>query len=154
VKDGKVSATLVILSADMETQTLLLSRNSNCPVLVKNEYGIDCYDETVNPIGVHKYMKPLIQQLPLVSGMIMVSYTDGIQAAGRKRGNSMELAKLQQIITENGPEEVDFIAGSILEYALALDEYRAGDDMTVVALGVCERESPYKIQRISGSFPW
>lgn len=153
-KDGKVSSTLTILSADFDTQTLVFSRNSNCPVLVKNEYGIDIYDEDVNPIGVHKNTKPLMNQIPLELGTILVSYSDGIQAAGRKRGNAMNMDKLLKIISENNPEDVDFIAQSILEYALELDEYRAGDDMTVVAMGVSARETPFKIQRMSVSFPY
>lgn len=154
VKDGKVSSTLTIISADLDTETVVFSRNSNCPVLVKGLYGIDSYGEEVNPIGVHKHMKPLMNQIPLEVGTIVVTYSDGIQAAGRKRGNTMNQDKLYRYIRENEPEEVDFIAQSILEYALELDEYRAGDDMTVVAMGVSGREAAYKIQRMSVSFPY
>lgn len=154
VKDGKVSSTLTILSADFDTQTVVFSRNSNCPVLVKGQYGIDSYDDDVNPIGVHKHTKPLMYQIPLEVGTILVSYSDGIQAAGRKRGNIMQLDKILKYISENGPEDVGFIAESILEYALELDEYRPGDDMTVMAMGVSERESPYRIQRINVTFPY
>ncbi|MBP2643085.1 MAG: serine phosphatase [Firmicutes bacterium] len=154
IKDGKVSSTLTILSADLETDTLLFSRNSNCPVLVKGEYGVEVYDEDVNPIGVHKHMKPLMNQIPLEVGTILVSYTDGIQAAGRKRGNHINFEHILRILEENGPESVDFIARSMLEYALDLDDYRAGDDMTVVVLGISGREEDHKIQRMSITFPF
>lgn len=153
VKDGKVSSTLAIISADLDTETLVISRNSNCPVIVKNEYGIDIYDDNVNPIGVHKHMKPVMHQIPLEVGTIVVTYSDGIQAAGRKRGNAVQFDKMLKIIMDNEPEDVDFIAGSLLEYALALDEYRAGDDMTVMVVGVSHREADDKIQRMSVSFP-
>lgn len=153
-KDGKVSSTLTILSADFDTQTLVFSRNSNCPVLVKGQYAIDVYDEEVSPIGVHKRMKPLMYQIPLETGTILVSYTDGIQAAGRKRGRLQDISLILKILEENGPDDVDFIAQSILEQALMLDEYRPGDDMTVVAMGVGERISDHKIQRINISFPY
>jgi serine phosphatase RsbU (regulator of sigma subunit) len=154
IKDGKVSSTLTIISADLDTQTAVFSRNSNCPVLVKNEYGIDVYDEEVGPIGVHKHMKPLMHQIPLEVGTILVSYSDGIQAAGRKRGNQMNFQKFLRIISENSPDDVNFIAESLLEYALELDQYRPGDDMTVVAMGVSDHEMPYKIQRMNISFPF
>jgi len=154
MKDGKVSSTLTILSADFDAQTLLFSRNSNCPVLAKTEYGITAFDENVHPIGVHKHMKPLMNQLPLEVGTILVSYSDGIQAAGRKRGKAVDTARIAKIIAENTPDDVDFIAGSILEYALALDEYRPGDDMTVVVLGVSDRDSGRRIHRLSVSFPY
>lgn len=153
MKDGKVSSTLTILSADFDTETLLFSRNSNCPVIVKTEYGVDVYDEAVHPIGVHKHMKPLMNQIALELGTILVSYSDGIQAAGRKRGKSAEVASILRFIEDNGPEDVDFIAESILEYALGLDDYRPGDDMTVVVMGVSARDLNHRIQRISVSFP-
>ncbi|MBP2649536.1 MAG: serine phosphatase [Firmicutes bacterium] len=153
MKDGKVSSTLTIMSADLETDTLLFSRNSNCPVLVKGEYGVVVYDDAVHPIGVHKHMKPIMNQIPIEVGTILVSYTDGIQAAGRKRGKTSDFDKLLRIVEDNGPEHVDFIAKSILEYALELDDYRAGDDMTVVVMGVSRREEDNKIQRMNVTFP-
>jgi len=154
MRDGRVSSTLTILSADFEAQTMLFSRNANCPVLVKTAYGTDVYDEDVPSIGVHKHMKPLMNQIPLEVGTILVSYTDGIQAAGRKRGNAADIGRILRLIEENGPDDVDFIAESILEYALALDKYRPGDDMTVVVMGVSERDSNHRIQRLSVSFPY
>ena len=154
VKDGKVSSTLTIISIDLDTETVVFSRNSNCPVIVKNEYGIDVYDEDISPIGVHKQMKPLITQLPLAPGLILVSYSDGIQVAGRKRGRLMELGKMLRIIEDSEPEEVDYIAQSIMEYALELDEYRPGDDMTVLVVGLSDKELTHKIRRISVSFPY
>ncbi|HMM21203.1 MAG TPA: PP2C family protein-serine/threonine phosphatase [Selenomonadales bacterium] len=153
-KDGKVSSTLTILSADFDTQTLVFSRNSNCPVLVKGQYAIDIYDEEVSPIGIHKRMKPLMYQIPLETGTILVSYTDGIQAAGRKRGRQQDIATILKLLEESGPDDVDFIARSILEQSLVLDDYRPGDDMTVVAMGVGERISDHKIHRINISFPY
>jgi serine phosphatase RsbU (regulator of sigma subunit) len=154
VKDGKVSSTLTIISADFDTQTIVFSRNSNCPVLVKNQYGVDIYDEDVGPIGVHKQMKPLIQQLSLEAGLVLVSYSDGIQAAGRKRGRVMQIDKLLTILERNEAHDADYIAESILEYALELDDYRPGDDMTVLVVGISERETTHKIRRISVSFPY
>ncbi len=153
MKDGKVSSTLTMLSVDLDTDTALLSRNSNCPVIVKTQFGSEIYEQEINSIGVHKRMKPLMQQLPLETGMILVTYSDGIQAAGRKRGRDMNFAKLLKIIDENQPEDATFIAESILEYALELDDYRPGDDMTVTVMGICDRESSHKIRRMSVSFP-
>ena len=153
VKDGKVSSTLTLISADLDTQTVVFSRNSNCPVIVKHQYGIDVYDEDVSSIGVHKRMKPLMYQLPLEMGMILVSYTDGIQAAGRKHGNVVNAEFIHKLIADNGAEDAAFIAESILEYSLGLDKYRPSDDMTVVVMGICDTEMEYNIQRMSVSFP-
>ncbi|CUH94110.1 hypothetical protein P22_0172 [Propionispora sp. 2/2-37] len=153
MKNGKVSSTLTVLSVDLETYTAVFSRNSNCPVIVKLDYGIDVYEQEINSIGVHKHMKPLMHQMPLETGMIFVSYSDGIQAAGRKRGRSMNFDHFLKIIQENQPEDATFIAESILEYALQLDDYRPGDDMTVVVMGVTDSENLHKIRRMGISFP-
>jgi serine phosphatase RsbU (regulator of sigma subunit) len=154
VKDGKVSSTLTVLSVDLETETVVFSRNSNCPVIVRHQYGLDVYDEEISSIGVHKRMKPLMYQLPLEVGMVLVSYTDGIQAAGRKRGKTMNFNFLQKLIAEHSPVDAAFIAESIMEYALDLDDDRPGDDMTVVVLGICDTESLHNIRRMSISFPY
>lgn len=153
VKDGKVSSTLTLLSADMDTQTIVFSRNSNCPVIVKHQFGMDVYDEEISSIGVHKRMKPLMYQIPLEMGMLLVSYTDGIQAAGRKRGKNMNFNMIEKFILENSAEDATFIAESILEYALQLDDYRPGDDMTVVVMGISDTERAHNIQKMSISFP-
>ena len=153
VKDGKVSSTLTILSADLDTQTAVFSRNSNCPVIVKHLYDIDVYDEDVSSIGVHKRTKPLMYQIPLEVGMLLVSYTDGVQAAGRKRGKTMNFDMIQKIISDNHAEDATYIAENILEYALELDDYRPSDDMTVVVMGISDTERVYNIQRMSVSFP-
>lgn len=153
IKDGKVSSTLTLLSADLDTQTVVFSRNSNCPVIVKHQFGMDVYDEEISSIGVHKRMKPLMYQIPLEMGMLLVSYTDGIQAAGRKRGKIMNFGMIEKIISENHAEDATFIAESILEYALALDDYRPGDDMTVVVMGISDKERVHNIQKMSVSFP-
>lgn len=153
LKDGKVSATLAILSADMDTQTVVFCRNSNCPVLVKQSYGIDVYDQDIGPIGVHKRMKPLTYEIPLEVGMILVSYTDGIKDAGRKKRKDLDLGHIEKIITENEPQDAMFIAETILEYALDLDDSRPGDDMTVIVMGISDRESSHKIRRLSLAYP-
>ncbi|MDU2066220.1 MAG: PP2C family protein-serine/threonine phosphatase [Sporomusaceae bacterium] len=154
VKDGKVSSTLTILSADLESQTVVFCRNSNCPVLVKADYGIDVYDQDIPSIGVHKRMKPLVHEMPLSVGMILLSYSDGIQAAGRKRGKTFDIGYILRLLADCGAQDVDFIAQNILEYALDLDDYRPGDDMTVAVLGLSDEESGHLIRRMNIVYPY
>lgn len=154
VKNGKVSCTLTVLTADLDTQTVVISRNSNCPVIVKTPDYLTAYDDEVNPIGVHRRMKPLMYELPLAEDMILVSYTDGIHAAGKKYGRRADFSHILKIIEKNKAEDVSFIADSILEYALKLDEGRPGDDMTVVVMGICAKTYENKIRRIHISYPY
>ena len=155
MKDRKVSCTLTVLSAEVETETVIISRNSNCPVILWTEEYEMVYDEAVGPIGVNRHMKPLMYQVPFSPGMMVVSYTDGVQAAGKKRGGAtVEFEKIMKIIRAHHAEEAASLAHSILEYALDLDHAQAGDDMTVVVMGlVGERPPGPKIQQWTASYP-
>lgn len=156
MKDKKVSCTLTLLSADLESETVVISRNSNCPTIVKTDEYLTIYDDEVSPIGVNRHMKPRVYELPFAPGMIVVSFTDGIAHAGKKyEGAAMDMKKVIAIIEDNPPEDCDFIAKSILEYALSLDREKAGDDMTVVAMGIAESASDApKIEQLSASYPF
>lgn len=155
MKDRKVSCTLTMVSADFESETMVISRNSNCPVIVKTEEYETVYDEDVNPIGVHRHMKPLIYELPFSPGMLVVSYTDGISHAGKKRlGKDADFEKILAIVRDNRAEDAAFIAKSIMEYALSLDSEQASDDMTVVVMGLVEKADPSpKVEQIEVTYP-
>lgn len=156
MKDHRVSCTLTILSADLDSETAVISRNSNCPVLVHTEEYDTVYDEDVQPIGVHKHMKPLMYEIPLEAGMIIVSFTDGILHAGRKRnGHGSELEEIQKIIADNGPEDAAYIAKAIMDYALTLDQDKASDDMTVAVLGITDGSpSSPRIEQLELTYPY
>ena len=94
-------------------------------------------------------------EVPFTPGMIVVSYTDGIAHAGRKRtGHEADFEKIMNIVRDNTADDVEYIARSILEYALSLDEDKASDDMTVVVLGIAEgREGAPKIEELKAVYP-
>ena len=58
------------------------------------------------------------------------------------------------IVRDNKAEDAGFIARSIMEYALSLDNEQASDDMTVVVMGLAEGERPSpNIEQIEVSYP-
>ena len=156
MKDKQVSCTLTVLSADLDTETLVISRNSNCPVIIKTEDYETVYDEDVSPIGVNRHMKPLMYEIPLTEGLVVVSYTDGIAHAGRKRtGREADFEKILEIVRQNGPEDAAFIAKSIMDYALSLDQEKASDDMTVVVMGITGGSpTEPKIEQFEVTYPY
>lgn len=156
MKDKKVSCTLTVLSADLDTETLVISRNSNCPVIVKTEDYETVYDEEIGPIGVNRHMKPLMYEIPMTPGLLVVSYTDGIAHAGRKRtGKGADFEKIMEIVRKNGPEDAAYIAKSIMDYALSLDQDKASDDMTVVVMGITGGSpSEPKIEQFEVTYPY
>ncbi len=93
-RSGQVSAELTIISVDLETRTLVISRNSQCPVLVGGIEMVDgrshttwqSLDEPVDPIGIHVRSRPAITEFPLAAGQTVVAFTDGVLHAGTRRG--------------------------------------------------------------------
>ena len=152
----KVSCTLTVVSADLDTETAVISRNSNCPVIIKTPEYETVYDENVEPIGVNRHMKPLMYEVPLTAGMLIVSYTDGIAHAGKKRlGHPADFEKIMEIVRKNEAEDVAFIAKSIMDYALELDAEKASDDMTVLVMGITDGSpSSPKIEQLEVTYPY
>src|SRR5450759_5780067 len=50
-RNGKVSATLNILSVDLQTSTLVITRNNPAPVFIAQEDKIDCLGSESSAIG-------------------------------------------------------------------------------------------------------
>ena len=91
-RGGKVSATLVILSVDLASNTLVLSRNSHCPILVSRsgEEGVTAIDTPSDPIGIYTMTKPVITELPLEPHLYAVTYSDGLMEAGKRDGRPID----------------------------------------------------------------
>lgn len=160
-RGGKVSAELVIASVDLVTETLVLSRNSRCPVLVLSEGKTEWLDETCDAIGIYRNTKPNIVELPLVPGLTSVVFTDGIWSAGHRSGGAMDVAGAANLDAgsasgdkasgaNSGAQE---IADRVLEAALVLDQGRPNDDSTVLVIKVGTHQREQKIRRMEITLP-
>ena len=72
MRGGQVSATLNIVSVDLGTRTIVVSRNSHCPVIVvhSREGKTVLLDAPSQAIGIHSRTRPVITELPItLSGM-------------------------------------------------------------------------------------
>lgn len=159
-RGGKVSAELVIASVDLVTETLVLSRNSRCPVLVQRDRETEWLDEECDAIGIYRNTKPNIVELPLVSGLTAVVFTDGIWSAGHRSGGSMDVAGAaslnggsQESSAIGGESSAKGIADRVLEAALDLDNGRPRDDSTVLVIKVGSHQAEQKIRRMEISLP-
>lgn len=150
-RDGKVSTALTIVSVDLRTHTLVLSRNSSCPVLVKEPGGeVTRYDEPVEPIGFHAAMKPAITERPLVEGLGLLTGTDGVfDAGGLGAGVRPAAARLAA-----GSGDTRGLADAVLAEALERDGGRARDDMTVLALWLDPSDGEEPVRTLTVSFPF
>jgi serine phosphatase RsbU (regulator of sigma subunit) len=160
-RGGQVSAELTIISVDLESRTVVVSRNSQCPVMVWEApyegeqaqwVGLD---EPARIVGVGSRVKPVITERPLAAGQVFVAFTDGVLHAGRREGSHLDVTG---VLADQCGEELpsaQFLADCLLNAALAADGNRPGDDTTVVVMRVFDRQlkDPLEIRRMSVSFP-
>jgi serine phosphatase RsbU (regulator of sigma subunit) len=136
-RKGKVSATLNIVSIDMQTGTMVITRNNPLPVYIASNDEICAFDDECNPIGIYRDTRPLINEMPLEPGLIVVVFTDGVAHAGSRSGESLDIKTfLQAHIEEEEEPDPQEIANRLLTLAIQLDHGRPVDDISVVVIRV------------------
>lgn len=133
-RNGKVTATLNILSADLQTGTIVITRNNPSPVFLARNDRVECISADSVSIGTSRNIRPSITEFALESGITIVMYTDGIRDAGDRTGQSLDICTLITAMLEDQDPSAQELADSILGQAIRLDDNRPGDDMSVVVL--------------------
>ncbi len=134
-RSGKVSATLNIVSVDLESRTLVLSRNNHCPTLVSLRGELTIFDEPSQPVGVQRGTKPIIHELPLAPETTVVIFTDGLTSAGERKGQPLDVPKLLRDLIRR-QLTADGIAQTLLNEALSADDQRPADDISILVLTI------------------
>ncbi len=135
-RGGKVSATLNILSADLQTSTLVITRNNPAPVVISYNNKIKMLSEESDPVGLRRDTRPMISEIPLDPGLTVIVYTDGLVHAGSYFGDSMDVCTCLEAELEAENPSPGHIADSLMNYALKLDRGMPRDDISVVVLRV------------------
>ncbi len=139
-KGGKVSATLNILSVDLDSGSLVLSRNSRCPIVIITPGDeLRLLDRPSEPVGTHKGTKPQITELPLETDLTVVVYTDGLEVAGARSSCVFDVPATIQELATAGEVNAQQLADRLLERALMLDKGRPRDDISVLVLRTVDR---------------
>ncbi len=143
-RSGKVTACLNILSVDLQTQTIVITRNNPTPVFVARGEQVECITNETVSIGTNRNIRPSITEFPLESGITIVMYTDGIKFAGDRSGQPLDICILLEAMLEEEDPTAEEIADNILAQAIRVDNNRPNDDMSVVVL----RSSPVESDQI------
>jgi len=154
-RGGKVTATLNILSIDLVSKTFVISRNNDAPVLVYTlADGHLLLDKPSKSVGVNRNIKPVITELPLEVGTIIVVFTDGLRHAGSLSGNTGydPAAAFERMVTE-GISSPRIIADRLLDEAVEKDKGRPKDDISVLVTAVLPAEVDIKIRRMEVKLP-
>ncbi|MEP7200798.1 MAG: SpoIIE family protein phosphatase, partial [Chloroflexota bacterium] len=120
LRQGKVSATLNIVSIDLATRTLVIARNTHCPVVVGEGAQLRTLAEPAEAIGIRIRTRPQISELELAPRLTIVSFTDGLVDAGKRKGQSLDyLSLIQRACAEQ--RHAQAIADELLAAAVQLD---------------------------------
>lgn len=137
-KSGKVLSTLNILSIDLVSKTLVVTRNNPAPVLVANGMGVRTLADESQPVGVYRDTRPVITELDLEENLTVVMFSDGLPFAGERSKQPLDIpAALVELMRAN--PEPQRIADGLMARAQELETGRPGDDISVVVLGVLPR---------------
>ena len=151
-RSGQVSAELQMISVDLQTGTLVVSRNSRCPALIVRQGALCRFDEASEPIGIRPNTKPVIRELPLEPGIYVVLYSDGLELSSRTEGaqSALEELALQQAAAQVSAQS---LADALLAAALAAAKHRPKDDVSVLVLSITDQDIPDGIRRLTTSLP-
>jgi serine phosphatase RsbU (regulator of sigma subunit) len=151
-RGGKVSAALDILSIDLVSRTVVLTRNSETPLLLIQNGLLEVVNDSGGRIGIYRQMRPKVLEFPAIPGTIAILLTDGVIHAGQHTSRPFDVTEeVRALLAEDVP--IHSLVDRLLQSAMALELNRPRDDMTVVALkvGPGVREQP--VRRLFLSIP-
>ncbi len=149
-RSGQVSAELVIVSVDLNTRTLVVSRNTHCPAYVWRDDALEVLASDSLPIGIRDLTKPSIVELPIEVGTYVVAFTDGLTPLEQAQGEASLEAILRRCVADHLGAQA--VADQLLRAALALEHGRPGDDVSVLVLATFDEPVPDGARRLTVSF--
>jgi serine phosphatase RsbU (regulator of sigma subunit) len=138
-RSGKVLATLNILSVDLQSQTLVITRNNPVPVILIHSGTVHALAEPSEPVGTRRGIRPSITEVPLAPGLAAIVYTDGLTHAGDRVGTPMDVLEEVRRLAEQRPVDPDDWADRLLQRAVDLDQGRPADDISIVIMAILQR---------------
>jgi serine phosphatase RsbU (regulator of sigma subunit) len=133
---GKVQATLNILSIDLVSRTLVISRNNPAPVLLIQNGTVVALEKPSDPVGARREVRPNITEVSLEEGLAAVVYTDGLVHAGERVGRPMDALERVRALLQAGPPDPARWAEDLLAAAVALDQDRPCDDISILVAAI------------------
>lgn len=152
-RHGQVSATLDMLSIDLKTRSVVVTRNAQSPMLMHDANGNQVVTINSAPIGLYQWTKPTVREFPIQIGLKIVLFTDGVPHSGLRRGAPpLDFLALADA-TFGDDASAQEIADRVLAHAVARDSGRPTDDIAVVALHIREANDVAMIRRMQAQIP-
>lgn len=152
MRNGQVSATLDILSVDLKTGTIVITRNSETACYIRTAEGSEVSAGAERPLGIYPRTRPWAAEIPVGPGVRVILVSDGVTNSGRRTG--MPPIDLKAISENAGPQaSAADIADLALGEAIARDGRKPADDMSVVALTLPEHDQATLVRRMGVQVP-
>jgi len=151
-KQGKVTSTLNIVSVDLQSGTVVLTRNNPAPFLIARAEWVDCVGSESCPIGISRSVRPVISEVPIEAGLTIVVYSDGLIHAGERVGRPMDACTSLRAMLEEQDPGPQALADALLTEAVRLDDGRPADDISVLVLKVVKRAGD-EVRRMTVRLP-
>jgi serine phosphatase RsbU (regulator of sigma subunit) len=153
LRSGKVLATLNILSIDLHSQSLVITRNNPAPVYLIEAGDMLVLDGPVDPVGGRRAVRPQIHERPLQPGLTAVVFTDGLMVAGERSSRPIDLPRLLHELQAEGVPDPARWADRLLAEAQSLDEGRPADDITVLVAAILDQQGE-DVRRLTVRMPF
>jgi len=153
LRSGKVLATLNILSIDLHTQSLVITRNNPAPALLVEQGNLLALDGPADPVGGRKGVRPQIHQVPLQPGLTAIIFTDGLTHAGERTGHPFDLVARVKILAAQGAPDPARWADVLLADAVELEAGRPADDISILVAAILPRQGE-DVRRLTVRMPF
>jgi serine phosphatase RsbU (regulator of sigma subunit) len=152
MRNGQVSATLDILSVDLKTGTVVITRNSETACYARTDEGSELSAGAERPLGIHPRTRPWAAEIAIGPGVRVILVSDGITNSGRRVGlPPLDLATISA--TASPEASAAEIANLVLGEAITRDRDKPADDMSVVALTLPEHRQTTLVRRMGVEVP-
>jgi serine phosphatase RsbU (regulator of sigma subunit) len=152
MRNGQVSATLDILSVDLKTGTVVITRNSETACYARTDDGSELSAGAERPLGIHPRTRPWAAEIAIGPGVRVILVSDGITNSGRRVG--LPPLDLATISTTASPEaSAAEIANLVLGEAITRDRDKPAEDLSVVALTLPEHDQTTLVRRMGVEVP-
>jgi serine phosphatase RsbU (regulator of sigma subunit) len=136
MRHGQVSATLDILSVDLKTRTVVVTRNGDTVCLISTDDGTEVIAGGERPLGLHPRTRPWAAEYPITTGLRVILFDlAAVSATGGAGASAADIADL------------------VLGEAIARDKGKPTDDMSVVALTLPEHQETTLVRRMRAEMP-
>ena len=152
-RNGQFPAYLNILSVDLQTNTIVITRNNPMPIFTAQGDRVECISGSPHPIGISRNIRPMITEISIQPNTTVIMYTDGVGKAGTINGGlGIDICTSIEAMLEDQEPTAQYLADGILVQAVRLDENRPADDMSIVVLRIDGYEND-SIRRMSVRLP-